>query len=409
MDKSIRNHCIQLGESALLSHVSSISGEDTINEWWFQNGPFVLGTAAFFLLLVVVCLSYLLERQNRLRKELWDSAYVDPLTKMPNLRLFKKEAVKKLSKHKDKKYLAILVDFNQFSLINDIYGQDVGNEILIKMGEALNLVVKPESDCVARLRADNFLLLYAHDPELAVDDLHERDAGLVFAYMSEHVTHHISYCIGRYQVPLGETDIDDIFEKVNYAHSQAKKGTSGEVVIDYEENAKQRALRNRYLEEKMHVALTDEEYLVYLQPKYNLKTGNIVGAETLVRWKDNATGELINPGEFIPLFEQNGFVMKLDFYMFEKVCKLLAQRLEDGLPVVPISVNFSRLHLQNTGLVEHIASLADQYSVPRHLLEIELVESTVVENEEVLETVLKELHEFGFTLSIDDFGTGYSS
>ncbi len=409
INKNIRGSSGQVAESALLGHMSTLNEVDTISQWWSKYGPYVLGGGVLGLLAIVITLLYMLQRQKKLRKELWESAYIDPLTKLPNLRYFKKEAKKKLAQNKQKQYLAIQVDFNQFSLLNDIYGQEEGNEILKTMSEALSAIVKEESDVVARLRADNFLLLYAHEAGMGMDDLHERDAGQVFAYMEKNSKRRVSYCIGRYQVPLGETNIDDICEKVNYAHRQAKRNLSVGPVVDYEEAEKQRALRNRHLEEKMDLALKNEDFLVYLQPKYSLITGKIVGAETLVRWKDSEEESLISPAEFIPLFEQNGFVVRLDFYMFEHVCKILEKRLEDGLPIVPISVNFSRLHLQTNDLVQNIASVADRYNVPRRFLEIELVESTVVDNEEVLENVLKELHEYGFTLSIDDFGTGYSS
>ncbi len=408
LDKNIRNHSGQLGETHLLSHLSALSDQSPLTRWWTQFAPYILGIAAIVLLLAVIGLSYLLYRQRVLRKELWNSAYLDSLTGLPNLRYFKLEAKKLLAKNKNKKYLAVQVDFNQFSLLNDMYGQEECNGILQTMAEALSTIVKPESDIVARLRADNFLLLYAHENDMDVEDLHERDAGQVFAYMGNHVKHLLNYCIGRYQVPLGETDIDDICEKVNYAHRQAKKSVVSEVV-DYEEAAKQRALRYRSLEERMETALTGEDFLVYMQPKYSLETGTVVGAETLVRWKDKDTNTLISPAEFIPLFEQNGFILRLDFYMFEKVCALLAQRIEDDLPIVPISVNFSRLHLQTDSFVQNIVSVANRYNVPRNYLEIELVESTAVDGEDTLEAVLKELHEAGFTLSIDDFGTGYSS
>ncbi len=408
INKNIRSHGGQVGESLLLTHVSALSEQSELSRWWALYGSYVLGAGALVLLGAVLILAILLRKQRALRNELWNSAYVDSLTGLPNLRYFKKEAKELLAKNKNKQYLAVQVDFNQFRLLNDMYGQEECNHILKTMGKALSSIVKPESDIVARLRADNFLLLYAHDPDLGMDDLHGRDAGQVFAYMGKHIKHHLNYSIGRYQVPLGETDIDDVCEKVNYAHRQAKKEVSSEVV-DYEEAARQQALRHRSLEEKMENALRNEEFMVYLQPKYSLTSGMVVGAETLVRWRDGGKGELISPGEFIPLFEQNGFVLQLDFYMFEKVCALLSQRLQDNLPLVPISVNFSRLHLQTGRFVENITEIANRYEVPRQFLEIELVESTVVDNEEVLEIVLKELHEAGFTLSIDDFGTGYSS
>jgi FOG: EAL domain len=156
------------------------------------------------------------------------------------------------------------------------------------------------------------------------------------------------------------------------------------------------------------LALKNEEFKVFLQPKYLLKDETIGGAEALVRWINN--GKTVStPNIFIPIFEQTRFILKFDMYMFENVCKLIRTWIDENKKLVTVSVNFSRLHFANKNFVNDLCSIADKYSVPHNLLEIEITESAVISNISALEEILNELHKQNFTFSIDDFGTGYSS
>ncbi len=158
----------------------------------------------------------------------------------------------------------------------------------------------------------------------------------------------------------------------------------------------------------MHKALDHEEFKVFLQPKCNVNTGKIKGAEALVRWIES-NGNMVFPNEFIPLFEQNGFIVELDKYMLKGVCSILRSYIDRGIECLPISVNFSRLHIQNPNFVKEIADIVISHGVETKYIDIELTESTVMENGNQLRTLLKDLHKAGFLVSIDDFGSGYSS
>ena len=162
------------------------------------------------------------------------------------------------------------------------------------------------------------------------------------------------------------------------------------------------------VEENMARALENEEFSVYLQPKYNPMTNRLAGAEALVRWISPTDG-FINPGRFIPIFEKTGFVTKLDDYMISHVAKLQAQWLKAGKRIVPVSVNVSRAHFAMPNLAEHIQSLVDQYKVPHHYIEIELTESAFFDDKNTLLQTVKKLQDYGFEVSMDDFGSGYSS
>ena len=167
-------------------------------------------------------------------------------------------------------------------------------------------------------------------------------------------------------------------------------------------------LWEHHVEETMEKALELEEFKVYLQPKYNPVTEELSGAEALVRWI-NETDGFINPGKFIPIFEKNGFITKLDDYMISHVAALQKGWLNEGKKVVPVSVNVSRAHFTSPDLAEHICKLVDAYELPHELIEIELTESAFFDDKAVLLKTVKELRTQDFLVSMDDFGAGYSS
>ena len=163
-----------------------------------------------------------------------------------------------------------------------------------------------------------------------------------------------------------------------------------------------------WVENNMDAALAAGEFQVYLQPKYSPADERLVGAEALVRWNSPEKG-LIQPSRFIPIFEENGFITKLDDFMIAQVSKLLAEWTVQGKRMVPVSVNVSRAHFALEGLAEHISQLVDSYG-PRHeLLELEVTESAFFDDKEILISTVKQLKVYGFSISMDDFGAGYSS
>lgn len=158
----------------------------------------------------------------------------------------------------------------------------------------------------------------------------------------------------------------------------------------------------------MRQALADEEFLVYYQPQYRHPSGRLAGAEALVRWKHPIRG-IIPPREFIPLFEENGFISELDRYVWQKVCGHLRSWIDQGLPIVPVSVNFSRIDLFDPEFRDTLETIMGDQGVQPSMLGIEITESAFVEDSGHMSEVLRKLREAGFTLYMDDFGTGYSS
>ena len=163
--------------------------------------------------------------------------------------------------------------------------------------------------------------------------------------------------------------------------------------------------RRKLIEDDMKDALTNGEFKMYLQPKYSISGGDVIGAEALVRWLHPQRG-MIAPNDFIPIFEQNGFVVKLDEYIWERACSLVRRQLDEGIEPVPISVNVSRVHLTGEDFIDFAERLIKKYDIPKSLLELEITET--IENINA-NRMVREAKERGFTLLMDDFGSGYSS
>ena len=205
----------------------------------------------------------------------------------------------------------------------------------------------------------------------------------------------------------GDVDINAAIDRCKIAKSTLK-GTHYSSIAFYDGSIRDRALREKDYENIMPAALKRHEFQCYLQPKYGLRTRNIEGAEALIRWNSKEFG-FISPGDFIPIAEKNGFVVELDFFILEEVCKTMRKWIDEGRKPVVISVNQSRLHLNYDDYIWRLREIVDKYDIPYEYIELELTESVFTENAEKLLKIMHKLHEIGFKLSLDDFGSGYSS
>ncbi|MBY1407178.1 EAL domain-containing protein, partial [Clostridioides difficile] len=210
-----------------------------------------------------------------------------------------------------------------------------------------------------------------------------------------------------YKISKSDNDINTIMDRANTARKTIKGGHKNSFAF-YDKEMHKKILKEKEIENSMVDALNNGEFIVYFQPKYSLSDYQIIGAEALVRW-DNPQKGLIPPIEFIPVFERNGFIVNIDFYVFEEVCKKIREWMDEGQKVVPISVNLSRMHFVNSNFIEKFKLIVDKYKIPTRLIELELTETAVLDNIEGLLDTMNNLKEKGFVISMDDFGTGYSS
>ncbi|MEG1971614.1 MAG: EAL domain-containing protein [Oscillospiraceae bacterium] len=392
-----------------------------INDWYiFSVAPNMAIAAqtmsimynATMLTLFIACMIVLLSIflfiiQRHHLNELQKIAFDDTLTGFPNKRRFMLSAVEILD-NAYSQYAFIILDIDKFKVLNDKLGYNCGDSLLMSMAKIINSKLLG-GECFGRCDSDEFYILLKHTNENELNKRAENIISEIEDYFREELNsiYNLVLSMGIYVVANPHESINGISDKARLAHRLAKgKGESR--IVFFSEEIRNKIMEEKEIENKMQQALENEEFLVYLQPKYYLDSEKICGAEALARW-ENRDLSLVYPGVFIPIFEKNGFITRLDMYMLKKTCQIIKNWLDAGITPVPISINFSRVHLKNPQFVDDIANIVKEYQIPPRFIEVELTESTILDNESVLIDVLTNLHEYGFTLSMDDFGSGYSS
>ncbi len=341
-----------------------------------------------------------------LQDDLYKKAYFDELTGAQNLVRFKIVAEKILEANKEKSYVIVKFDIDRFKMLNEILGFDEGDNVLKNTVLALNKIMDAKTETFGRVSADVFVAMMRCD----VEELNRRDRLFLKYFNSLNPVlnnYTISFFEGRYFLTKGEVDINSAYEKANIAHKLAKEKEDTKVCV-YDEAVQKIAIEEKDMENRMEDALKNGEFKMFLQPKYHLESRRIAGAEALVRWQDS-TGKITPPNAFVPFFERNGFLLKIDFYMLKHACRTIKEWIENGIEPVVISVNFSRLHLRDITFTDKIWNTIKKFDIPARYLEVELTETTMLYNIDTLLSLLTKLHSKGIKLSMDDFGTGYSS
>ncbi len=364
------------------------------------NVMWVIITSATFLLFLIM-----IATQRKSNRRIVKMLYLDPVTGGDNWYRFRINASRIVNSKQflKKKYALVNFDINRFKIINDAYGYHKGDEILKDIYGVIKKWIK-QGETFTRYAADQFYILMSFQDE---SDLKERIQELNDRLHQLSYTKTAKIFYGVYHITERTDSIDRMGEFAGVAKNNIK-GSSEHHVSFFDEAARRRLIEEEEIEKSMNEALKNEEFQVYLQPKYMAKEETIFGAEALVRWQDSS-GKPLSPSYFIPVFEKNGFITQLDLYMIRKVCELLRNWLEKGYTLLPISVNISRLHFVNHHLAETIRDLVDSYRVPHQLIELELTESAFLQNKQLLIDTVIRLRNYGFLVSMDDFGAGYSS
>lgn len=326
----------------------------------------------------------------------------DQLTGIYNHHSFCNAITQEKKKNKNTDYVLIRLDIEKFKVINDIFGYDKGNEILCYIANHLKEIAG-EDAIVARLEADNFGVYFKHD-EKRVNKFLKDITDLINKF---EIDFELVFSAGICVVKENNINADLLIDRAVLAQTTVK-GNYLKRSCYYNDDMRKKILEEQEIVSQMNTALQEHQFKVFLQPKCDLATGNIIGAEALVRWMHPEKG-MISPGKFIPVFEKNAFIMKLDEYIWEETCIIIRNWLDQGIKVLPISVNISRVNLYNPDLCKTIVALVKKYNIPTDLFELEITESAYTENGNKLLEVLNVFHEEKFTVLMDDFGSGYSS
>ncbi|UWP59627.1 EAL domain-containing protein [Ruminococcus gauvreauii] len=302
----------------------------------------------------------------------------------------------------DVKYDILCSDIEDFKLINDTFGVAAGDRLLQQVAGLYTQRLGDHGIC-GRMGADQFACLLEHREDYSDEMFTQSDTRINSGFGDQNVV--MKY--GIYTVEDREVSVEQICDRALLA-AQSIKGKYGRHFALYDDNLRGKLLRRQAITDCMETALDAGQFEVYLQPKYQIWDGWLAGAEALVRWNHPEWG-LQPPAEFIPIFERNGFITKLDQYVWEQVCALLQEWDKKGYPAISISVNVSRMDIHNTDLTEVLSSMVQRYGLAPSRLHLEITESAYTETPKRIVETLGCLHKLGFIIEMDDFGSGYSS
>ncbi|MCR5699594.1 MAG: EAL domain-containing protein [Treponemataceae bacterium] len=368
---------------------------------------------------MIGALGYIAIIQLKYQKKLHYLAYTDSLTGKGNYKWFLDESERIVEENPKTKYAIVSINIIHFKLYNKQFGRMKGDEKLISVFQNLEDCLRDE-EIMARANADNYRLLmkYEDDVNLIVERL---KAASIEINQSEldikgKNPYLITLCAGVCPVDelaengkMEKLDILSCCDRSSIAMNGAKPVLESFLQCGiFNEDDLIAMNSQKVIENRMRTALKDEEFIVYLQPKYSLKENKILGAEALVRWETPSRGTEM-PGSFIPIFESNGFILDLDLFVFEKVCHMIRAWLDRGIDPILISVNLSRAYLNNLSFIESFEAIRKKYDVPPKYIELEITETAVIENTSILTDIVNVIHKLGYFCSIDDFGSGYSS
>lgn len=384
-------------EYSIITH-SNILSEKTSWEV-LQDNPLI--AVGFFALLFL----WLRVAEMRKKQELKHLIDFDDVTGLLSERKFSEEVGKILGQNPQKQYSLLSVDIDNFKYVNEIYGYERGTQALALMGTYIK-EISPAKTPVARCFSDNFLVLvdstnlsYKLSHAMSKDNqLYDQLTQLIGE------SYNFSFSLGLYHIKDPGLSLSYMIDCCNIARSIGKK-TVGTTLHVFSEAMDQERIANNEIVANMDQALNGREFSMYYQPKFRMKDQSICGAEALVRWIQGDT--IIPPNDFIPLFEKNGFIEKLDYYVLSEVCSFIHNNQDRDLPV--ISLNLSGITIMKPNLVENLMGILKEHGVRPQQLDLEITESALVDNFDLAIKKIDILRNLGFTLSMDDFGTGIST
>ncbi|ARD23427.1 putative bifunctional diguanylate cyclase/phosphodiesterase [Shewanella japonica] len=345
------------------------------------------------------------QTQNKLRK----MATRDPLTSLPNRTLLLETldvTIQRARVHK-RHFALLFIDLDRFKNVNDSLGHAIGDQFLARVARILETVVGDRGG-VARLGGDEFVIV-ADDietPDQAADFVDKLQKQLnAPVQLNEHAIHPAA-SIGISIYPEDGPGAEDLIRHADIAMYSAKAAGSNQWAFFKQQMTENAAVRLK-TEASLHDALKHNEFLLYFQPKLDLKTNRIMGCEALIRWQKN--GELVPPMSFIPIAEETGIIIPIGRWVIEQSCKVIREWEKKYNYAIPIAVNVASQQFADASLVSDIKQLALRYQIRPELLEIEITETSLMNDVDQAITKLEQLKSAGFGIAVDDFGTGYSS
>ncbi len=326
-------------------------------------------------------------------------AYTDPVTGGNNYTCFKEKV-----KENNKPGFIICVDIHNFKVINTTCGISKGDEYIKKIWECIVSMIGPDDEA-AHINADHFVI-YLSTLDEAQAERTVKNISMSMMLLSAELN------VPQLHPYFGISSWDTT-TKIELAYSQTVEAKHKihnnlqENFAFFTESDTKRLIQEKQMEDDFEASLAKKEFLIYYQPKYSPSTRKLMGAEALIRWQ-KSDGTIVPPGMFIPLFENNGLIKQLDEYVFRNVCQQQKIWKDEGLNIVPVSVNVSRVSLYYKNIVERYKRILEESEISSEYVPIEITESAAVNNKDI-QSIAQVFHDAGFHLHLDDFGSGYSS
>ncbi len=316
-----------------------------------------------------------------------------------NPKLYAERCARVIRENPDKEIAFIQFDVERFKLINETYGVEVGDELLQFFNDSLAIICT-EKQPFCRLTADVYMIVTTFDNKVGLLKFINKIESMLCGYHGMEYRLVFGVCIVEDRTCHTRRHGDN----ASLAR-QLIKGNALQNVGFFSSDMKTSLQKKKSIEDDMQKALLNNEFMMFLQPKHSISTGKIIGAEALARWKHPTRG-MVSPAEFIPVFEENGFIIKLDTFIWEEACKRIRKWIDCGISPVPVSVNISREYVHTFDVTSMLLKLVEKHDIPISLLELEITESA---DSIGVEEIVRKLKSSGFKMLMDDFGSGYSS
>ncbi len=353
-----------------------------------------------FLVLIVIILDIVNDREKK--KELFLVTSRDQLTGLINSVGMKEIMTDYMENHTMKGYSFVCLDIVAFSRLNRMFGYHMGDMLL----NIISRTITENYFCGVRTNADNFAFLAISADALA-DDIQDRLFKAIETDFGAEYLQMVSFKLGIYPITEPHPVYQDVYDGALLALKNAKQ-TPKQTQVVYDNAFQDSMDMRKNIEINMMHALSKDEFLVYIQPQYSLHREEYVRGEALIRWQSEFMG-LLPPDKFIPIFENNGFIVETDFFMLQSAFELLQSRYDKGEKLMAIAVNQSKVTISFPNYFERLKNLVEQFSLPLKYIELEITESTLENDWETIVPLLHNIKKLGFNISMDDFGSGFSS
>lgn len=367
------------------------------------------GALLVFAVIIIFISVVFMVGEVQTRRKIYTLAMMHESIGCPTLRKFERDTEAILRQNRATRFAMVIAHINRFNYIGECFGETVENEFLIYAKNAYQNGMVLSETIGYSSGGEFYLLLHYKDKKVLTDRLNGMYQNLTRYATFQEADYKVNVSFSIYEVEAEETSVHRMIDKVGMVRNMFMNQGASVSFHFYGDLLRKNYIRRSEIEGRMENALKNCEFHLFYQPKYNFRTRSIDGSEILVRWFDPKIEAYRKPAEFLPVFEETGFINKMDRFVFYRACENIAQRVSERQTVYPVSVNVSRVTATQPDFVEYYGRIKSKFGIPDRFITLEFTESFAYENYEYLSDIITQLHNTGFLCSLDDFGTGYSS